>query len=59
MRQCDQCSNGETQEGHGRRAGRVVREGFLKKGTVGQSFEDESESHQERRKESGIKFQMA
>ena len=57
MRQCDQY-NRETQEGHERGMGRVVREGFLEKETVGQSFEDENESHQERRKESAVKFQM-
>ena len=38
--------------------GRAVREGFLEKETVGQSSEDENESHQERRKESAVKFQM-
>lgn len=37
-RQCEQCSNGETQEGHGRWMKRVVREGFLEKATVEQSF---------------------
>ena len=54
----DQCSKRETQEGHGRSVGGVVREGFLEKGAGGQSFEDENESHQERGKESGVKFQM-
>lgn len=58
MWQRDQCNKRETQEGHGRSVGRVVREGFLEKGAGGQSFEDENESHQERGKESGVKFQM-
>lgn len=51
MGQCDQCSKGETQEGHGRRVGRVVREGFLEKGTVEQISEDENESHHQERRE--------
>lgn len=53
------CSNGETQEGYGRRTGKAIREGFLEKEIIEQNSEDENELHKERRKESGVKFQMA
>lgn len=43
---------------HGRRIGRVVREGFLEKETIEKSFEDEDELQNERKKESDVKVQM-
>lgn len=50
---------GESQEGHWRRTGKAISEGFLEKETIEENSEDENKLHKARRKESGINFQMA